>query len=134
MPAINLEPRNYARIHALLESGTWTVSCLCASWCDVCTAFRKPFDQLASAHPEKLMLWIDIEDRADLVDEFDVENFPTLLIQRGDDIVFYGPVEPDFAGVNRLTASQTRDTVAAGAPAERHALQEKLAALLQAAL
>lgn len=134
MPAITLEPQRYAEIHALLDARTWTVSCLCAAWCDVCTEFRTRFDQLAAQHPGMVMLWIDIEDRADLVDEFDVENFPTLLIQRGNDIVFLGTVEPDAASVNRLIMSQTREETDPRAPAMRHPLQEKLAELLHAGL
>ncbi|MBC7512936.1 MAG: thioredoxin family protein [Herminiimonas sp.] len=134
MPAITLEPQRYAEIHALLDARTWTVCCLCAAWCDVCTAFRTQFDQLALQHPGKVMLWIDIEDRADLVDEFDVESFPTLLIQRGDEIVFLGTVEPDATGINRLILSQTREDAAPQVPATRHALQQKLAALLHAGL
>ena len=51
MPAITLEPQRYAEIHALLDARTWTVSCLCAAWCDVCTEFRTRFDQLAAQHP-----------------------------------------------------------------------------------
>ncbi len=134
MSALTLEPANYAEIHARLTARTWSVCCLCAAWCDVCTAFRERFDQLAVQHPDKVLLWIDIEDRADLMEEFDVENFPTLLIQHGDGIVFYGTIEPDAAGVNRLIAAQTRDDGAGKTPARQHALRAKLAALLQPVL
>lgn len=134
MPALTLEPSNYAAIHALLDARTWTVSCLCAAWCDVCTGFRARFDQLALQHPGMVMLWIDIEDQAALVGEFDVDNFPTLLIQRGDDIVFYGTVEPDAAGLNRLILSQTREDAVQPAPVMHLALQAKLDALLRAGL
>ena len=72
-----------------MKDDVWVVACLCAAWCDVCTNYRPGFDELAAQHPDKLFVWIDIEDRADLIGDFDVENFPTLLIQRGDDVIFY---------------------------------------------
>ena len=128
MPALTLEPSNYAAIHARLDATTWTVCCLCAAWCDVCTGFRERFEQLAIQHPDIVLLWIDIEDRADMVEEFDVDNFPTLLMQRGDAIFFYGTIEPDAAGISRLITSQIRAEGAA--PAGHHALRSKLAAML----
>ena len=134
-PAINtitLAPDNYAEVIALLDAHEWVVSCLCAAWCDVCTDFRARFDGLALRHPGRLLLWIDIEDRADLVDEFDVENFPTLLIQRGDAIIFYGAVEPDEKSLHRLITSTTRDAAMPPVSATRHALRDKLAAVVRA--
>ena len=128
MPAITLAPHNYAEVIALLEAREWAVCCLCAEWCDVCTKFRSVFDRLALQHPDKVMLWIDIEDRADLVDELDVENFPTLLIQHGDDVIFYGTVEADEKSLNRLILARTRDqpTLPSATP---HRLREKLGLL-----
>ena len=132
MPAITVAPHNYAEVIALLETRDWVVCCLCAAWCDVCTEFRADFNRLARQHPDKVLLWIDIEDRADLVDEFDVENFPTLLIQLGDDMTFYGTVEPDEKSVNRLILARTRDQAALASTTIPHHLREKLVALLQA--
>ena len=131
MPTLILEPRNYAEIHARLATSEWNICCLCAAWCDVCTAFRERFDLLASQHPDKLMLWIDIEDRADLVDEFDVEDFPTLLIQRGEEVFFYGAIEPDLGTINRLIGSQTRASAVSQTSAPAHGLRAKLGILRQ---
>jgi hypothetical protein len=39
-----------------------------------------------------------VEDHADALGDFDVENFPTLQVQRGNDVLFFGPVLP-HAGV-----------------------------------
>jgi hypothetical protein len=39
---------------------------------------------LAARHPDKTFVWIDIEDQADVVGDLDVDNFPTLLMQRHD--------------------------------------------------
>src|SRR4249920_1646963 len=71
------------------------VACLCAEWCGSCRDYRAVFESLAAtAPPGTRFLWIDIEDEADLVGEMDVENFPSLLIARGEDVLYLGPVTP----------------------------------------
>ena len=42
----------------------------------------------------------------DVVGDFDVENFPTLLIQRGDTVAFFGTVLPDAGQAHRLVQAQ----------------------------
>jgi thioredoxin 1 len=105
-PVLTLEQHNRAQIAHILGDDAWMVVCLCAAWCDVCREYRPRFDELAARHPERLFLWVDIEDQADLVGDLDVENFPTLLIQRGDTVVFYGTVQPDLHQANRLLTAQ----------------------------
>lgn len=105
MPSIVLDQENKAQLTQRMKDDVWVVACLCAAWCDVCTSYRPGFDELATKHPDKLFIWIDIEDRADLVGDFDVENFPTLLIQRGDDVLFYGTTLPDQHVAHRLITS-----------------------------
>lgn len=51
-------------------------------------------------------VWIDIEDQADLVEEFDVENFPTILIQHNDMTLFAGTMLPEISLLDRLIHSQ----------------------------
>jgi thioredoxin-like negative regulator of GroEL len=87
-------------------SSLWVVACLCAAWCDVCKQYRAGFDAVAAEHPEHQFVWIDIEDQSDLVGELDVENFPTILIQRGDTVVFYGTMLPEPRQVARLLQAQ----------------------------
>lgn len=105
MPSITLEPENQRELTKRMKDDTWVVACLCAAWCDVCTSYRSGFDALTEQHPDKLFIWIDIEDCADLISDFDVENFPTLLIQRGDDVMFYGTTMPDHRIAHRLIMS-----------------------------
>jgi thioredoxin 1 len=59
-----------------------TVTCLCALWCDSCEAYRAGFFALAERFPHARFAWLDVEDDADKVDEREVENFPTLLIEQ----------------------------------------------------
>ena len=106
MKSLTLEHHNRAQLSALITDDVWVVACLCAAWCGSCRDYRKTFDALASRHPDKKFIWIDIEDQADIVGEIDVENFPTLLIQRGDVVAFFGTVAPDAGIAARLLTAQ----------------------------
>ncbi len=57
--------------------------------------------------------WIDIEDHAEQAGDIDVENFPTILIQRDNTVLFLGTVLPDHGLLRRLI-----ETFAAQAPEE----------------
>jgi thioredoxin-like negative regulator of GroEL len=107
MSSITLEPENRTQVSNWLDSDAWVVACLCAAWCDTCRQYEAGFDALAARHPDKRFVWIDIEDQADVVGDFDVENFPTLLIQRGDTVAFFGTVLPDLQLADRLILAQT---------------------------
>jgi thioredoxin 1 len=82
------------------------VACLCAAWCDVCSAYRIKFEELSTQLPELLFLWVDIEDQAELVGDFEVENFPTLLVQHNQTVTFYGSMQPEINQLKRLLQSQ----------------------------
>jgi thiol-disulfide isomerase/thioredoxin len=106
MHSLTLELDNREQIAAALSGERWVVACLCAAWCGTCGSYRAAFDALASRHSDKVFVWIDIEDQADVVGDLDVENFPTLLIQRGDTVAFYGTMLPDAAVADRLIQAQ----------------------------
>ena len=106
MSSLFLVPANFNALAATLAADKWVVACLCAAWCDVCKQYRAGFDAVAAEHPEHQFVWIDIEDQSDLVGELDVENFPTILIQRGDTVVFYGTMLPEPRQVARLLQAQ----------------------------
>lgn len=112
MSSLTLQPDTHATLKEWLEGDDWVVACLCAAWCDTCRSYRSAFDELAKRHPDKRFVWIDIEDEADVVGDIDVENFPTLLIQRGDSIAFFGTVLPDPKVADRLIAAQAGQTEA----------------------
>lgn len=82
------------------------VVCLCAAWCRTCDDFRPGFEQARARHPSLAFRWVDIEDEAELLGEFDVETFPTLVIGGRDGRVrFAGPVLPQGAQIARLLQS-----------------------------
>ncbi len=103
-----------AALHAGIRAGQLLVACLCAEWCGSCRSYRTTFTELAARHPECCFVWVDVEDHADALGDFDVENFPTLLVQRGSDVLFFGPVLPHAGVVEGLLS---RDLSAASAVA-----------------
>ena len=106
MNFLTLDQTNSATVAQWLEDGRWVTACLCAAWCDTCNSYRSKFAELASVHPEHRFVWIDIEDQADLVGDFDIENFPTLLIQRKGVVSFFGTTLPEIKLADRLLRAQ----------------------------
>jgi thiol-disulfide isomerase/thioredoxin len=110
LSGFTLENNNRAQLSEWLDQDAWVIACLCAAWCDTCRAYQDAFHQLQALHPDKRFVWIDIEDQADFIGEIDVENFPTLLIQRGDTVAFFGTVLPDMKLADRLIQAQAEKT------------------------
>lgn len=130
MHSHTLDLDNRGTIAQALAGPDWIVACLCAAWCGTCGAYRASFDDLAARHPDKHFVWIDIEDQADVVGDLDVDNFPTLLIQRHDVVAFFGTMLPDPALAERLIQAQvamSEEELArqAGSSAERRQWQEE---------
>jgi len=129
MHSTTLQTDNRAEVAAALAQDRWIVACLCAAWCGTCASYRATFDALASRHPDKYFLWVDIEDHADVVGDLDVENFPTLLIQRHEHVAFFGTMLPDANVAHRLVLAQSAMSDAeleayAGSTEERREWQE----------
>jgi thioredoxin-like negative regulator of GroEL len=106
MHSLTLDSDNRDAIAAAIDGDHWVVACLCAAWCGTCGGYRAAFEGLAARHPDKVFVWIDIEDQADVVGDLDVENFPTLLLQREDTVAFFGTMLPDPAVAERLLLAQ----------------------------
>ena len=70
------------------------VVCLCADWCGTCREYEATFAALREAHPGHRYRWIDIEDETDAIGDIDVETFPTLMLLRGGQPLFHGPLLP----------------------------------------
>jgi thioredoxin 1 len=110
MHSLTLDPTTRDQVAAALDGDGWLVACLCAAWCGTCATYRATFDEVAARHPDKQFVWIDIEDQADLVGDLDVENFPTLLMQRGDTVAFFGTMVPDGGVADRLVGAQAEQS------------------------
>ncbi len=85
-------------------------ACLCAEWCDTCRDYRVEFEALSREFPHYRFVWVDIEDQAELIDDIDVGNFPTLLVADGDSPLFAGTMLPQIGRLQRLL--QTLDAQA----------------------
>ncbi len=92
------------------------VACLCAGWCRTCDSYRPVFEEAVAAlragHPALRAHWIDIEDEAELVGDYDVETFPTLVVADAQAVRFAGPLTPQPETLQRLL----RATLADAAP------------------
>lgn len=108
-PGTDLAPLR-ARLDA--TPGAWLIACFCAAWCDTCEEYKPKLQALADAMPQHVFAWIDIEDHAELLGDVDVENFPTLMVQIGDRVVFYGPMLPHIGHLERLLASLNAESAA----------------------
>ena len=96
------EPGLRARLQA--HTGLIVV-CYCAAWCDTCRAYEPDFTRLAGQWPQHCFLWVDIEDHPALLGDDDVEDFPTVLVQSPQGNLFFGPLQPHIAHLERLVKS-----------------------------
>ncbi len=130
MLILTLNNDNHQELAATLSNDGWVVACLCAAWCSSCREYFTNFTALAQRHPQAQFTWIDIEDQADLIGDLDVDNFPTLLIQRGDVVAFLAPVEMDLHLAERILLAQMEKSAAElqaeaqSTPERRHWQQE----------
>jgi len=110
MRSLTLDSTTRDTVATAVNGGGWTVACLCAAWCGTCSTYRATFEELANKHPDKHFVWIDIEDQADAVGDLDVDNFPTLLLQRGATVAFYGTMVPEGGVADRLIQAQAEQS------------------------
>lgn len=79
------------------------VVCLCAEWCGVCREYAGGFEQLGRGFAGRARFeWIDIEEQSERLGTVEVDDFPTLLIGRGDAVHFFGAVLPIATLTERL--------------------------------
>jgi thioredoxin-like negative regulator of GroEL len=89
------------------------IVCLCAAWCRTCDEYAPVLAQvsaeLAASHGAVCQHWIDIEDEAELVGDFDVETFPTLVVIGPDGVRFAGPLTPQPDTLRRVLRATVAD-------------------------
>jgi thioredoxin 1 len=107
------------------------VACLCAAWCRLCDGYAPVFQQVTQAmqvrFPSLQTHWIDIENEADLLGNFDVETFPTLVVVDGATVRFAGPLTPQPETLRRvLGAALEAQQGSASQPPEVLAFAERL--------
>lgn len=105
MSTLIMNPHNKNLIQQELNTTPWLVACLCAAWCDTCNSYADTFREVSQLHQNKCFTWIDIEDYSELVEDIEVENFPTILVQYNDKLLFLGTVIPDPKQLHRMIQS-----------------------------
>ena len=109
------------------EPATWWVACLCAAWCGVCREWLPQFTAQARAHAAMRFAWVDVEDEDETMGEVDIETFPTLLVARGDEVMYLAPIPPLGTQFTRLLARlRAQPAPDPGVPAEANALLARL--------
>ncbi|MDR0246981.1 MAG: thioredoxin family protein, partial [Burkholderiales bacterium] len=97
-----LQKRRQSFAQSATKSQTLLVICLCAEWCAVCRDFKPEYHALAQQHPETLFAYLDIEDDEALIGAFDLDDFPTLAIFRGDALIHFGVAKAKRDNIARL--------------------------------
>jgi thioredoxin 1 len=109
------------------DRATWWVACLCAAWCGVCREWEPLFVSQARAHPHMRFAWVDVEDEDDAMGDVDIETFPTLLVARGAEVLFLGPIPPSASQFGRMLATlQAEPRASADLPPDAPALLQRL--------
>lgn len=67
--------------------------------------FSQTAEAVFQTHRDCRFVWIDVEDQADLVDDLEIETFPTLLVGDSDGLNFFGAVTPQADVLRRLVSS-----------------------------
>ncbi|MDE2147224.1 MAG: thioredoxin family protein [Burkholderiales bacterium] len=109
------------------------VACLCAAWCRLCDSYAPVFEAALQGLgvPGLRMHWIDIEDEAELVGEFDVETFPTLVVADAQRVRFAGALTPQPETLQRVLRAVLAAGGDAGAAADLPEGVEAFAARLR---
>lgn len=86
-------------------TGAVWVICLCADWCHLCRDYRDVMNTMARHFSAFKFAWLDIEDNAALVDDLDIETFPTLVVADAAGLLFFGALTPQAPVLKRLLES-----------------------------
>jgi thioredoxin 1 len=106
------------------------VACLCADWCYICGEYRSVFDALrGELGAQAACVWVDIEDDEQVLGNVDVDDFPTLLIARGDAVLHFGPVMPRHDAALRIVQRAQRGELRTIGDARLEALTQRVRAL-----
>lgn len=103
MSVITLCENNYKTVKPLQNS--WVLICFCANWCNACREYEPLFQKVAKTLTDVTCIWVDIENHPILLKDFEVEKFPTILIQKGDIVSFYSCIHPDTDLTVRIVKS-----------------------------
>ncbi|GAA5168345.1 thioredoxin family protein [Viridibacterium curvum] len=107
-----------------MSSSSLFVACLCAEWCGSCREYRPAFDALAVRMPGVEFAWVDIEDEPEIAGDINVENFPTIVIQRGESVMFCGAMLPHVTQLERLIQTYSEPGASGPSASTQSAMQQ----------
>ena len=58
-----------------------------ATWCGPCKMVSPRVDEIAEEHPEYIVGKVDVDEEADIAEEFGVMSVPTLVVLKDGEIV-----------------------------------------------
>lgn len=89
------------------------MACLCAQWCGICRDYAPVMARVLTEFDAGgvRVAWVDIEDHDALLGDLDIQSFPTLLIARGTEALFFGTVTPHAQTLHRLVDSALQGTL-----------------------
>jgi thioredoxin reductase (NADPH) len=103
-------PEQAPALNRALIDNPFLVVGLCAAWCNTCAEFRKTFEDIAAERPDSTFVWIDIEDDANIADDIDIENFPTIAVFHRARALHFGASLPQRSVVTRLLDALSADS------------------------
>lgn len=96
-----------------MSFSTIDVACLCAAWCRLCDEYTHVIEQVSGEFERDGVTlrwhWIDIEDEAELLGDFDVETFPTIVVVDPAAVRFAGPLTPQVDTLRRVLRATVAD-------------------------
>lgn len=107
------------------------IACLCARWCQLCGQYRATYTdvQVRLQASGWRFVWVDIEDDEAVLGAVEVDDFPTLLIAEGGGTpLFFGPLTPQPATLERLLQTAAAGRLAPIADATTRALAARIGA------
>ncbi len=106
----------------------FTVVAFCAQWCGTCRTFEPDLRRLLETQADTRLIWLDIEDDAELAGDIDIEDFPAVAIYRDGAPLYFGTILPHAQVVSQLLrAAAGADRPLADIPEEIIRLYARLA-------
>ncbi len=99
---------------------------LCAQWCAVCRQFKIDIQEF-SKQTNNRVCWLDVETSSEWADEFEIDNFPTiLLVDANNQVLFLGSIEPNLNTLAQLIRTLTQQQTSVSVSQEVRHLVERV--------
>lgn len=89
----------------LSSSRSLTVLIVCATWCGVCRDYKGVIELELEGEHEIKPVWVDVDDFEALADDLSIETFPTIVILRDRDVLFFGSIDAKQGTLSALLSA-----------------------------